>query len=298
MSDAANIASQESAAVGGTAPNATTAGRLIAARRVQAGMHLAAVAATLKVPMHRLEALEADRYDAFPDTVFLRALASSVCRVLKSDPAPVLALLPQLAPATFESRPDLNARFKEGTAAGGASSLPMSRAMAFTVIVLLAAALVLAFLPRDGAQAPQPETDSAEPLPAPANAVSAPAPAPAPEENEAPAAETAAAAPVAASQDVAQAQPATPQADAPAHAAPEAPLLIQARDQTWVQVRDASGSVIVEKTLQKGDKFAAQGTGPWSVVVGRADAADVVVRGQAMDLMGIARSNVARFEVK
>ena len=297
MSDAANIASQESAAASGTAPNATTAGRLIAARRVQAGMHLAAVAATLKVPMHRLEALEADRYDAFPDTVFLRALASSVCRVLKSDPAPVLALLPQLPPAALESRPDLTARFKEGTAAGGgASSLPMSRAMAFTVIVLLAAALVLAFLPRDGAQVPQPEPDSAEPLQAPANAVSVPAPAP--EENEAPAAEAAASAPVAASQDIAQAQPAATQVDAPANVAPDAPLVIQARDQTWVQVRDASGAVMVEKTLQKGDKFAAQGAGPWSVVVGRADAADVVVRGQAMDLMSIARSNVARFEVK
>ena len=71
-----------------------TAGRLLAARREDAGLHLAALAATLKVPLHKLQALEDDRYDTFDDIVFLRALASSVCRVLKMDAGPVLALLP------------------------------------------------------------------------------------------------------------------------------------------------------------------------------------------------------------
>lgn len=290
--------------VSGAAPDAMTAGRLIAARRAQAGVHLAAVAATLKVPMHKLEALEADRYDAFPDTVFLRALASSVCRMLKSDPAPVLALLPHIPPAALESRSDLNAHFKEGGGAGGggsASRLPMSRAMAFTVIVLLAAALVLAFLPRDSAEVVQPEAGSTEPLQppeAPATSVPAPASAPMPEEQEAPASGNAAPAPAAASDEVSGAQSVAAQVDAPTNAVSNGPLVIQAREQTWAQVRDASGAVLLEKTLQKGDRFVAQGAGPWSVVIGRANAADVVVRGQAMDLMGIARSNVARLEVK
>ncbi|OJU87184.1 MAG: hypothetical protein BGO13_15185 [Burkholderiales bacterium 66-5] len=303
MSDAASTAPQESALVSGAAPEAMTAGRLIAARRAQAGIHLAAVAATLKVPMHKLEALEADRYDAFPDTVFLRALASSVCRVLKSDPAPVLALLPRNPPAALESRPDLNARFKEsgGTGGGGGTSrLPMSRAMAFTVIALLAAALVLAFLPRDGAEVAQPEAGSTEPLQLPeasVAAVPAIASTAAPEEQETPAPRDAPA-PAATSDDAAGTQSAATPADAPASPAPDEPLVIQAREQTWVQIRDASGTILLEKTLRKGDRFAAQGSGPWSVVIGRADAADVVVRGQVMDLMGIARSNVARFEVK
>lgn len=290
----------------GPAPDAMTAGRLIAARRAQAGVHLAAVAAALKVPMHKLEALEADRYDVFPDTVFLRALASSVCRVIKCDPAPVLALLPHNPPATFESRPDLNARFKEGGGAGGGgadSRLPMSRAMAFTVIVLLVAALVLAFLPRDGAKMVQPETGSTEPLQppeVPVTAVPAPAQAPTAEEQEqgAPAPENALPAAAAATDDSLSAPSAATQGNAPSSAVADEPLVIQAREQNWVQVRDASGAVLLEKTLQKGDRFAAQGAGPWTVIIGRADAADVVVRGHAMDLMSIARSNVARFEVK
>jgi len=65
-----------------------------------------------------------------------------------------------------------------------------------------------------------------------------------------------------------------------------------------VQVRDAEGAVLAERPLHNGERYALQGSGPWSVVVGRADAADVTVRGQPMDLSAIARSNVARFEVK
>ena len=177
----------------------------------------------------------------------------------------------------------------------------MSRAMAFTVIVLLAAALVLAFLPRDGAEVVPPEAGSTEPLQppeAPATSVPAPASAPMPEEQEAPASGNAAPAPAAASDEVSGAQSVAAQVDAPTNAVLNGPLVIQAREQTWAQVRDASGAVLLEKTLQKGDRFVAQGAGPWSVVIGRADAADVVVRGQAMDLMSVARSNVARLEVK
>ncbi|MDD0837245.1 DUF4115 domain-containing protein [Curvibacter sp. HBC61] len=63
--------------------------------REAAGMHVAALAVALKVPVSKLEALEADRLDDLPDAVFVRALASSVCRTLRVDAAPILALLPQ-----------------------------------------------------------------------------------------------------------------------------------------------------------------------------------------------------------
>ena len=66
--------------------------RACCARRAKrTGLHVATLAAALKVPVHKLEALEADDIDALPDAVFARALAASVCRSLKIDPAPVLA---------------------------------------------------------------------------------------------------------------------------------------------------------------------------------------------------------------
>ena len=71
------------------------AGALLRAARERQGLHLAALAAQLKVAPRKLEALEADRYDELPDATFVRALAASMCRVLKIDPAPVLERLPQ-----------------------------------------------------------------------------------------------------------------------------------------------------------------------------------------------------------
>ena len=46
---------------------------------------------------HKLELLEANRFDELPDATFTRALALSVCRVLKIDATPVLVRLPQTA---------------------------------------------------------------------------------------------------------------------------------------------------------------------------------------------------------
>ena len=79
----------------GSAAQTHTAGMLLRRARESAGLHVAALAVSMKVPVKKLEALEADRLDLLPDAVFVRALASSVCRALKIDPAPVLQLLPQ-----------------------------------------------------------------------------------------------------------------------------------------------------------------------------------------------------------
>jgi cytoskeleton protein RodZ len=65
-----------------------TAGTLLREARMEAGLHIAALAVALKVPVAKLEALEADNFAVLPDTVFVRALASSVCRTLKIDSAP------------------------------------------------------------------------------------------------------------------------------------------------------------------------------------------------------------------
>lgn len=80
--------------------SAATAGAWLRNARQQRGLHIAALAVMLKVPQAKLEALEADRYDELPDATFARALATAVCRALKIDAGPVLALLPRAAPAS------------------------------------------------------------------------------------------------------------------------------------------------------------------------------------------------------
>ena len=93
---------------------AATAGSILRDARQAQGLHIAALAAAIKVSQKKLEALEADRFDELPDATFTRALAQTVCRSLKIDPAPVLALLPQLSGYRLEHVAEgINAPFRE-----------------------------------------------------------------------------------------------------------------------------------------------------------------------------------------
>ena len=75
-------------------PSSTTAGALLRQLREDAGFKLDVLAQALRVSPAKLEALETDRLEDLPDAMFARALTLAVCRQLKTDAAPVLALLP------------------------------------------------------------------------------------------------------------------------------------------------------------------------------------------------------------
>ncbi len=75
-------------------PPSITAGALLRQYRESQGHALEALANALRVSPVKLQALEENRLNDLPDAVFARALALAVCRQLKTDAAPVLALLP------------------------------------------------------------------------------------------------------------------------------------------------------------------------------------------------------------
>jgi cytoskeleton protein RodZ len=137
---------------GATPPPAapTSAGAMLRAAREQRGVHIGVLAASIKVAQRKLEALEADRYDELPDMTFTRALALSVCRTLKIDADPVLALLPQPPQTNRLERvaSGLNAPFRDRPGRDEPSEWLLLKRPAFwgTALVLLAAA-VLALLP-------------------------------------------------------------------------------------------------------------------------------------------------------
>lgn len=288
-----------------------TAGDLLRDARQAAGVHIAALAVALKVPVSKIEALEANNYEALPDTVFVRALASSICRTLKLDPAPILSLLPQTkSPRLATNSAGLNAPVKgragKSVSSPASFSGPASRSVTLIVLALLAGALVLVFFPRpqestgSSSTAPvvvAPVPGGAEPQAAavPTDAVEAPGVGRASDASK-PMATTRAAdvAGATASQEVAS----TPAAAASAVVTPPGALVLRARGESWVQVRDAGGAVVLQRKLTDGETVPVAGSMPFSVVVGRADVTDVFVRGKPFDLTGLARENVARFEVK
>ena len=133
-----------------------TAGALLHDAREAAGIHIAALAALLKVPEQRLEALEQDRLDLLLDAVFARALASSVCRTLKIDAAPVLERLPPTSAYRLKyPSAGINTPFRPLGDSPGPSVWPqISRPIVLAGLTLLLGALVLIFLPamkQDGA---------------------------------------------------------------------------------------------------------------------------------------------------
>lgn len=316
----------EAGTQGENAKTSMTAGTLLRQAREAAGLSLAGLAAALKVPAPKLEALEADDYAAFQDHVFMRALAQSVCRTLRVDSASVLALLPRTQLKSLaDDRGSINATFKErsfkatGTPLGRENG---SRKVAIIVLLLLAAAAAVYFLPKHEGDAEEPQAGSSDAaaLVSPAATVSEPVAAQEPvapavtapaSEGAAPAAPApaapattpavqvpAAAAPAAGvpgdvPADAAAATPATQAAQTPGGV-----LVMKASAQSWVQVKDANGRVVLQKTLAAGESVGAEGALPLSVIVGNASGTEVRVRGELLEVAKTTRDNVARFEVK
>ncbi|MBI4192204.1 MAG: helix-turn-helix domain-containing protein [Betaproteobacteria bacterium] len=75
-------------------------GRMLAAARENCGLSVADVARHLKLSASQVEALEADNYQRLPGTVFVRGFIRNYARLVKLDPAQLLASAePQLPPA-------------------------------------------------------------------------------------------------------------------------------------------------------------------------------------------------------
>ena len=300
-----------------------TAGALLRDAREAAGLHIAALAVALKVPVAKLEALEADNFSALPDMVFVRALASSVCRTLKIDPQAVLALLPQgEGPRLSAGDVGLNAPVKGF--AGRSSAAPFkgagSRSFVWAVGLLLIGAALMMFLPRGldadlSALLKQPETTTKIPMPTGnvAQEISvavgaeervpsaAPAPAAAAAAGvgvELPAGESIKPAGIASHPIVLPSVEASAPSSAPAADAPSGVLAFKARSESWIQVRDAAGALVLQRNLAPNELVSVSGVLPLAVVIGRADATEVFVRGKPYDIRPVSRENVARFEVK
>ena len=317
-----------------------SAGLLLRQARESAGLHIASLAAALKVPVKKLEALETDRHDLLSDTVFVRALAASVCRTLKIDAAPVLALLPQAVVPSYRQAPVAT---PASFSAYPTSTRPLNRTSVSGLalmagLLLVAAAAVLVFLPAikdavvslkagsfpgdsvfgavtrataglpdggagaENAVAPVPDVLTANARPT-NSIVSSDAVVGGPVALALPPAMTPMPPALQAGGSAARPATAASSPSAPATAADQSAserlvTFSAATQASWVKVTDAKGAVVLSRTIAPGEAVFAAGALPLSVVVGRADATRVQVRGQAFDLAAYSRENVARFEVK
>ena len=280
------------------APRATTAGGLLRQARQARGLHIAALAAAIKVVPHKLELLESDRFDELPDATFTRALAQTVCRTLKVDAAPILALLPPPSGYRLEQVAEgLNTPFRERPG----RLVPKEWASVATPALWLAALLLIAalavYLMPAGwlPLATQVMTRVTVHAPVAAAPVALPVPTPPPR------AEASAAV---ASTDAAAsgAQPAFPPATAEMEVAAGAQaagvLQLQTTAPSWVEVVDARGQTLIARLLQPGEAVGLDGVMPLKVRIGNASGTRVFLRGQPFELRSFTRDNVARLELR
>ena len=281
------------------APAGASAGAMLRAARERQGLHIAALAANIKIPQRKLEALEGDRHDELPDATFTRALALTVCRALKIDPAPVLAQLPQSGGKPLaDVAGGLNAPYRERPGRVEPFRLGALRhPLAWAALLVLAAAAVVLLSPSGWWQGLMADTAL---VPAPASGA-----APSASQAQAaavPAADTLTAVPAPASApavEVVHSVSADPEGAASAAAATTAGVaMLRASEASWVEVIDAGGQVLVQRVLQPGENLGLDGRLPFRLKIGNAAATQLQFRGQAVDLAPLTRDNVARLELK
>lgn len=283
-----------------------TAGALLRQARELQGLHVAALAVAMKVPVKKLEALEADRLDQTSDAVFVRALASSVCRALKIDAGPILEKLPRSPiPRLDRQERVVNAVFNAPSAARS-WALPdlLKKPAVMGVVALLVGAGVLLLLPDsmplmgrgDKVSAPVIQEMSQNQINSAGisstNGSTTQSPVVVPEVPVVPP-------PVVdGTQAVAAVKPGSAPTGPDVAGSSSGLVAFHVRGSSWVEVTDSKGVVQLRKTLQPGERAAASGELPLTVVVGRVDMTEVEVRGKSFALDAVTKDNVARFEVK
>lgn len=291
-----------------------SAGNMLRAAREAAGLHIGALAVSLKVPVKKLEALEGDRIDLLPDAVFARGLASSVCRTLKIDPGPVLANLPQVTLSRLV--PDAAGEKDSFRVTGQGVSKPLFQDLPkpFVVIglALVIGAVVVAFYPTDDKVSNSTSAVGMVPARPAAEVAVQPAPSVLPiptapiqpsvnqlgDDAQLPPKSARISEPVAAAALPAPQITLAHSAQSPAGSAGTGLVIFKSKATAWVEVVDAAKVVQLRKTLVAGESVDVSGTLPLSVIVGKADSTEVLVRGKAFDLTPLVKDNVARFEVR
>ena len=285
---------------------APSPGALLRRARQAQGLHIAALAAALKVNPRKLEQLEGDQFDQLPDVAFARALAQAVCRHLKIDAQPVLALLPVAAtaqPALERVTMGLNTPFREYSQRHESGEWPAwLQARIVVPALLLLAAVAFLLVPKRWVEWVPPiswpwhSTSEAEPAPASNGTVvetlSPPGqsavvlgtgaepvaePASAPAEAAMPAAS--AAVPASPAPAVAAAPPVPSSAPLPAGM-----LALRAASESWVQVTDEAGDTLISRQLAAGEAVALNGVAPLRLTIGNAEGMQVRFKGRPYTL--------------
>lgn len=302
-----------------------TVGECLRQAREARGLQLADLAQSMKLGMRQIEALEAGDWQALPGATFVRGFVRNYARLVDLDPAPLMAqldgvleqkhanlALPESAPATMP-------------APGGNERRDYAVVFSGLALVVIAVLLYL-FFPGDLSawrmqlqslvsglqQTTEPVTVDApvSVLPPGASvqetlhpalaggetdiAVDTPVASAAIDGTAAVTAGLMPAAPAAGVEVTTQAALAT---SAPLSST-TAGLLIRVSKESWVEVRDRNGNVLLSQRVPDASDRLLEGNGPFVIVLGNAPGVALKFKGKDVDLVPHTKGDVARLTLE
>lgn len=296
-------------ATGATGPGG--AGRLLREAREAQGLSIDMLATSMKVRVNKLELLEAERFAELPDATFARALAQAMCRTLKIDAVPVLALLPPPSGHRIELVSEgLNAPFRDHPSRLDALAWVSVAKSLWAPALVLSLAALLYFLPNGFMQSTVStvrETLSSFKSDRAAEGPSAETAGMPPGDPAAPASpalmQPGEANPLGAGiPGAVSATPALPSVAIQPTAVAPAPgagtLELRARSESWIEVKDGRDRVLLSRSLKPAETVMLDGVMPIRVKIGNAAATELRYRGELIDLAPMTNENIARVQLK
>ena len=244
-------------------------GRAFADERERQGLSRTEIAQRLHMSTWQIEALEAGDYSRLPQGTFLRGFVRNYARSMGLDSGTMVQRLAEAAPPGPAPRivvPSQNIRFDP---IGERLSNPYVKAAVLAVVaVALGFAAMYWYLfirptppavAKKAAEQPTPQSLAIAPVPPPEPVVVQQAP------MEAPAAPT---------------------------------LRLRFKGESWVEIKDRSGRVLLSRVLPKGSQAEVSGRPPFNVVIGNAPDVQVLYNDREFPLQPHTRVAVARFTVE
>jgi cytoskeleton protein RodZ len=294
-------------------PTMTPPGAQLAARRSELKLSIEQVANQLNLAPRQIQALEDDNYGALPGMASVRGFIRAYAKLVKLDAGPLVQAIAHEA-ATVQVEPlgpalsttPFSDRSVAGPGYGGLLKW-LSAAVLVGALIALAvfgqqagwlSGLTQEFSLRiDSASTRSPASATAEAAAEPSEspngitreAVALPPPAAVGKPETRPAVTPAAPTPAAAAPAVAAPVPEIPAREA---------LVLKMREDSWIDARRSDNTPLVSRLARAGETEVLKMNGPLSLTVGNAAGVDVILRGQQIELETMARSNVARVNLK
>jgi cytoskeleton protein RodZ len=309
-------------------------GATLASQREAMGWTVEQVAEQLKLAVRQVVAIEAGDYAALPSPAVTRGFVRAYAKILRLDPAPLVAMVPMDNPVPEETggtvRGNRPTNFSHSRSRypthGKRSGLPLAW-IAGVVVVAAAAGAAWHFglvkmpgsetaanneavlhAPVETSTATTPAADTVQnpsvplisvPAPADANpaagaAAGTAATAAAPAAVTPPAATTA---PATGTASAATTPPAAPATTAPA-AAGASTLVLNVREDSWIEVRPKGGKALISRLVRAGSTETFEVPGTATLVVGNPTAVSATLGGAAVALPPVPGKTISRVTLK